>query len=105
MNSGWSAFGLVVLVGGLIGASHSILVVIAQSVLPGGKAFTSGVALGYVFGSGAIAVWIIGIGANFVGVGPMIQVGTALSIVAAVLAYFLPSTTETPQPQARGVPA
>lgn len=105
MYDGWSAFGLVVLIGGLIGASHSILVVIAQGVLPGGKAFTSGVALGYIFGSGAIAVWIIGIGASYVGVGPMIQVGTVLSVVAAVLAYFLPSTTETRQPQPEGVPA
>lgn len=105
MNNGWSAFGLVVLIGALIGASHSILVVIAQSVLPGGKAFTSGVALGYIFGTGAIAIWIIGIGANFVGVGPMIQVGTPLSIVAAVLAYFLPSTKASTQSQAEGVPA
>ncbi|MCB0171571.1 MAG: MFS transporter [Anaerolineae bacterium] len=105
MNSDWSAFGLVVLVGSLIGASHSILVVIAQGILPGGKAFTSGVALGYVFGTGAIGIWVIGIGAGYVGVGPMIQLGTAFSIIAAVLVYFLPSTTETRQPQPEGVPA
>ncbi|MCB0192950.1 MAG: MFS transporter [Anaerolineae bacterium] len=105
LSNGWLAFLLVILTGGLIGASHSILVIIAQSVLPGGKSFTSGVTLGFIFGTGAIAAWIIGVGADFVGVGPMIQVGTALAIVASLLSYFLPSTIKTSQPQAEGVPA
>ncbi|MCB0212594.1 MAG: MFS transporter [Anaerolineae bacterium] len=105
LNNGWLAFLLVVLTGGFIGASHSILVIIAQSVLPGGKSFASGVTLGFIFGTGAIAAWIIGIGAGFVGVGTMIQVGTALAIIASLLACFLPSTKKAAQPQAEGVPA
>lgn len=100
----WLAFVLVILTGGLVGASHSILVLIAQSVLPGGKSFASGVTLGYIFGTGAIAAWIIGVGADFVGVGLMIQIGTVLGIVAAFLAYFLPATKKTTQPQSQRVP-
>lgn len=105
LNDGWMAFVLVTLSGGLVGASHSILIIIGQSILPGGKSFASGVTLGYIFGTGAIAAWIIGVGADFVGVGPMIQIGTALGIVSAFLAYFLPATQKSPQPQTEGVPA
>lgn len=105
LSDGWMAFTLVILSGGLLGASHSILVIIGQNILPGGKSFASGVTLGFIFGTGAIASWIIGVGADFVGVGPMIQIGTALGLVGAFLAYFLPATKNAVQPQAEGVPA
>lgn len=106
MNSDWlPAFLLVILSGGLLGASHSILVVIAQDVLPGGRSFSSGVTLGYVFGTGAIAAWIIGIMADIWSLGVMIQLGTLFGLVAAFLALMLPITHKTSQPQTEGVPA
>jgi FSR family fosmidomycin resistance protein-like MFS transporter len=106
LHSDWRiAFGLVVLSGGLLGASHSILVVIAQTLLPGRKAFASGVTLGYLFGTGAIAVWAIGGMADIWGLAPVIQAGTGVGIVAAFLAFFLPPTREISGPQPESVPA
>jgi FSR family fosmidomycin resistance protein-like MFS transporter len=106
LYSDWRiAFSLVILCGGLLGASHSILVVIAQTVLPGQKAFASGVTLGYLFGTGAIAVWAIGAMANVWGLTPVIQAGALVGIAAALLALFLPSTREISGPQPESVPA
>ncbi len=94
LHAGWLAFPLAILTGGLLGASHSILVVIAQSLLPGGKAFASGVTLGYLFGVGAIGVWGIGILAETWGLNTVIQAGAILTTIAAFLAFALPSTQE-----------
>jgi FSR family fosmidomycin resistance protein-like MFS transporter len=89
------AFPLVIITGGMLGASHSILVVIAQALLPGRKSFTSGVTLGYLFGTGAIAAWGIGHLADVWGLTPVIQAGAAVSILGAVLAFALPSTKQS----------
>jgi len=105
LNDGWLAFPLAVLSGGLLGSSHSILVVIAQTLLPGKKAFASGVTLGYLFGVGAIGAWGIGWLADIWGLNTVIQAGSALSVLAALLALVLPSTREVAQPQPKGVPA
>lgn len=103
LNDGWIAFPLAVLTGGLLGASHSILVVVAHSLLPGRAAFASGVTLGYLFGVGAIAAWSIGWLADIWGLNQIIQAGSALTLIAALLALFLPATRSTLQPQAEGV--
>ena len=105
LTNGWQAFPLAIIAGGLLGASHSVLVVIAQAVLPGKKAFTSGVTLGYLFGTGAIAAWSIGIMADVWGLAPVIQAGTLVGIAAAALAWLLPSTREESQPQVGEAPA
>jgi FSR family fosmidomycin resistance protein-like MFS transporter len=106
LSSDWRiAFSLVIISGGLMGASHSILVVIAQTLLPGRKALASGITLGYLFGTGAVAVWIIGGLADRWGLGPVIQAGTMVGITAALLAFFLPSTQQISGPQPESVPA
>lgn len=105
LNAGWMAFPLAILAGGLLGASHSILVVIAQSLLPGGKAFASGVTLGYLFGAGAIGAWGIGVLADTWGLNQVIQAGSFLTVVAAFLALALPATRDVAQSQPEGVPA
>jgi len=103
LNSGWFAFPLAIMSGGLLGASHSILVVMAQSLLPGGDAFASGVTLGYLFGVGAIAAWGIGTLADVWGLNLVIQASSGLTLTAALLALFLPATRDILQPQAEGV--
>ncbi len=106
LNDGWLAFPLALLTGGLLGAAHSILVVIAQSLLPLGKAFASGVTLGYLFGVGAMGAWGIGILAQTWGLNTVVQAGALLTVAAAFLALALPATRETTAAQAEGgVPA
>jgi FSR family fosmidomycin resistance protein-like MFS transporter len=99
LNSGWIAFPLALAVGGLLGASHSITVVIAQALLPGRKALASGLTLGYIFGTGAVAATVIGSLADVWGLAPVIQAGTFVGLAAALLALFLPSTREAVQPE------
>ncbi|MCB0154184.1 MAG: MFS transporter, partial [Anaerolineae bacterium] len=94
LNSGWPAFPLAVISGGLLGASHSILVVIAQDLLPLRKAFSSGITLGFLFGVGAIATWGIGTLADAWGLTLLIQIGAGIGVLAALLALFLPKTRE-----------
>jgi FSR family fosmidomycin resistance protein-like MFS transporter len=105
MYDTWVAFLLAILTGGLLGASHSIIVVIAQSLLPGRPAMASGIILGYLFGVGAIATWAIGWLADSWGLDAVIQAGAILTIISAVLALFLPATREQLQTRVEGVPA
>lgn len=105
LSDGWLAFLLVFISGGLLGASHSIIVVMAQALLPGRKAFASGVTLGYMFGVGAVAVWGIGALADTWGLTPVIQMGAVIGIMAALLALILPSTRVAAEVQPEGVPA
>jgi FSR family fosmidomycin resistance protein-like MFS transporter len=100
----WLAFVLVIIIGCFLGASHSTLVVIAQALLPGQKAFASGVTLGYLFGMGAVASWAIGLLGESWGLAAAIQLGAGIGLTGALLALLLPKTRATPQPQAEGVP-
>ncbi len=104
LYNGWQAFPLVIISGGLMGASHSILVVIAQALVPGRKAFASGVTLGYLFGVGAVAAWGIGKLADIWSLSPVIQAGAGIGILAALLALALPTTREVPQTQPKRLP-
>jgi FSR family fosmidomycin resistance protein-like MFS transporter len=55
---GWSGwlYLLVPLSGALTGAVHSIIVVFAQRIIPGGMALASGLVLGFIFSSGALGL-------------------------------------------------
>ncbi|MBN1995426.1 MAG: MFS transporter [Anaerolineae bacterium] len=106
LTSSWLAFPLAILFGGLGGASHSILVVIAQALLPGRKALASGITLGYIFGAGAFATWAIGVLADGWGLAPVMQASAGIGILAALLAFLLPTTREAAVPtKAEGIPA
>jgi FSR family fosmidomycin resistance protein-like MFS transporter len=104
LYNGWQAFPLAIVSGGLLGASHSILVVIAQSLVPGRKAFATGITLGYLFGVGALAAWGIGKLADIWSLSSIIQAGAGIGILSALLALALPTTREVLQPQPERLP-
>jgi FSR family fosmidomycin resistance protein-like MFS transporter len=79
-------------------------VVIAQALLPGRPAFASGVTLGYLFGTGAVAAWVVGLLADVWGLTLVIQAGAAIGVLTAILAFLLPSTREISQLQGERVP-
>ena len=58
---------LVALAGGLLGASHSLIVVQAQAMLPDRMALASGLTLGFTFASGAVGAALSGFVADLVG--------------------------------------
>ena len=92
VSGGWSTFALSLLTGAFLGAGHSILIVVAQSLLPVRQGLASGLALGYFFGIGAVASVLIGVLADAWTLAPVIQFGSLFGIVAAVLTLLLPAS-------------
>lgn len=98
LANNWVAFPLAMLAGGLSGAPHSIIVVIAQALLPGRKAMASGLTLGFIFGMGAVASLGIGWLADLWNLASAMQVAAGMALVGALLALALPSTRTVAEP-------
>ena len=77
-------FLIVVLAGGLIGMSHSPIVVHAQAMVPAYAGAASGAVLGFTFASGAIGVLISGFLADLFGF-DLVFVATAVAVILAGL--------------------
>ncbi|HUP23469.1 MAG TPA: MFS transporter [Thermoanaerobaculia bacterium] len=94
------------LCGGALGAPHSVLMVIAQDLLPVRRALASGLALGFLFAMGAIASWTIGALADAFALQPVLQGGALVGAAVASLALLLPRTAargEVPAEQVSAV--
>ncbi len=84
------AFTLAIAAGALSGASHSIIVVMAQGFLPGSKALASGLILGLIFGMGALGNFLIGWISDLIGLGVAFQLVAGAVVIASLLALALP---------------
>ena len=91
------AFALAIAAGGLTGGSHSVIVALAQSLIPGRKGFASGVTLGFLFGAGALGGLLIGGLSDQIGLEPAFQIIAVTTALAALLALALPAN-EPAQP-------
>ncbi len=91
---GWSPwlFVLIPLSGGLTGATHSIIVVLGQRMIPTGMAMASGMILGFMFASGAVGTFLSGYLADIYGVPLVFQLSALIALVAAGLALSLPKS-------------
>jgi MFS family permease len=95
---GLAALLLALSAGALLGASFPLTVVMAQSLLPDAKGFAAGLALGLIFGAGAIGNALIGFladgiqGSTFSGIGiqATFQVVAFGALLAGLLALALP---------------
>ncbi len=94
LTDGLVAFGLAIAAGGLSGGSHSIIVVLAQELIPGKKGFASGATLGFIFGSGALGSVIIGTMSDSLGLGPTFQIVAATTVIAGFLSLLLPRSQQ-----------
>lgn len=94
---GWSPwlYFLIPLSGMFTGAVHSIMVVFAQKVIPGGMALASGLILGFIFSSGALGLLYTGHLAEINGFPYVLTMTSIMVLVAAVLAL----TLKEPKPQ------
>jgi FSR family fosmidomycin resistance protein-like MFS transporter len=72
--------------GALTGAPHSIVVVLAQRMIPGRMGTVSGFVLGFTFASGAIGVLISGLQADMAGFNAVFYTSALLTIAAAIMA-------------------
>jgi FSR family fosmidomycin resistance protein-like MFS transporter len=85
----WWLFVLVPLAGAFTGAVHSIMVVFAQRIIPGGMALASGLALGFIFSSGALGLLFTGHIAEVYGFPFVLSMTTGMVLVASPLALLL----------------
>lgn len=92
MVDGLLAVTLALLAGGFSGASHSIIVVLAQELIPDSKGFASGAILGFIFGAGALGNLVIGIVSDSIGLSTMFQIMAGAAIIAGFMALLLPKS-------------
>lgn len=85
----WWLYLLVPLAGALTGAVHSIMVVFAQRIIPGGMALASGLALGFIFSSGALGLLYTGHLAELYGFPFVLTLTTGMVLIASPLALLL----------------
>jgi FSR family fosmidomycin resistance protein-like MFS transporter len=85
----WWLYLLVPLAGALTGAVHSIMVILAQRIIPGGMALASGLALGFIFSSGALGLLFTGPVAEAYGFPFVLTMTTVMVLVASPLALLL----------------
>ncbi len=77
--------------GFLVGMPHSILVVMAQRLLPERQGLASGAVLGFMFATGAIGTGLAGWVADQVGLPPVMYAIGLLPLGAALCALALPA--------------
>lgn len=83
-------FPLLFMAGFFAGMPHSIVVLMVQSLLPGRRALASGLTLGFMFFSGAVGSYALGIVADQIGLDVALQGSALLTLAAGALALFLP---------------
>ncbi len=88
---GWSGwlYVLIPLAGALTGAVHSIMVVLAQRIIPGSMALASGLVLGFIFSAGALGLLYTGPVAESQGFPYVLTLTTGMVLVASPLALLL----------------
>nr|WP_290669385.1 MFS transporter [Ardenticatena sp.] len=88
---------LVGVAGVLLGASHSILVLMAQSMLPNRMALASGLVLGFMFSAGSAGGYLTGRLADVVGLHTAMEWLAVVALAGALCALFIPRRRELEQ--------
>jgi len=91
---GTLAFIVAILAGGFSGGAHSIIVVLAQGLIPKSKGFASGAILGFIFGTGAFGSLIIGNISDSIGLATTFQLVAIAITIAGFMALALPKQKE-----------
>lgn len=84
---------LIPISGLFLGASHSIIVVFAQRIIPGGMGLASGLILGFMFSSGALGTLLSGYLADVWGIPFVFGLSAVFALIAGGLALGLKSIT------------
>jgi MFS transporter, FSR family, fosmidomycin resistance protein len=107
---GLLAFALAIGIG-ISGGSHSLIVVLAQRLMPGRKGFASGAILGFIFATGALGNLVMGSLIDRFGVGGAYQIAAVVTLTGSVLWLLIPTEKpvhvipEEAQPQSVAVAA
>jgi FSR family fosmidomycin resistance protein-like MFS transporter len=80
---------LIPLAGAFTGATHSIIVVLAQRIIPSGMAMASGLIMGFMFGAGSLGSMLSGYFADLWGFSIMFGITAGLVVLASVFSLSL----------------
>ncbi len=86
--TGWTYL-LTPAAGAFIGASHSIVVVVAQRMMPDRVGAASGLVLGFMFASGSLGTLLSGLQADRFGISTLFFATAALALLGALMALRL----------------
>ncbi len=92
--TGVLAFAAAILVGAMSG-SHSLIVVLGQSLLPGRKGFASGAVLGLIFATGALGNLIVGDFIARIGAASTFQLVAVITLFGSLLWLLLPAVKDS----------
>lgn len=104
-TTGWLFFVSAGIAGALLSIPHSIILVMAQQLLPTRKGMVGGLVLGFMFASGAVATWIAAFFADQYGLYAVLMAIAFLPLGAAFCAVMLPSTRRAPASGGASKPA
>jgi MFS transporter, FSR family, fosmidomycin resistance protein len=85
---------------GAMSGSHSLIVVLAQRLIPGRKGLASGMILGFIFATGAISNLVVGSLIEANGAAHTFHLIAGVTLVTSVLWLFLPRVQQAMQPTA-----
>lgn len=88
--NGPEAFIFAFVIGSLSGGSHSIIVGLSQRLMPTGKGFSSGLTLGFIFGTGALGTIVVGALADRITLPTAFQVVAIVLLITGLVAFALP---------------
>lgn len=87
---GIAALLMALVAGGFSGGAHSLIVLLAQELMPASKGFASGAILGFIFGTGALGSLFIGAISDVIGLGVTFQAVSVAIALSGTLALILP---------------
>jgi FSR family fosmidomycin resistance protein-like MFS transporter len=87
---------LAALIIGASSGSHSLIVVLAQNLLPGRKGFASGAVLGFIFATGAVSNLIVGSLIDAFGAATAYHAIALVTLITSVLWLWLPVMNRRP---------
>lgn len=94
-SSGWLFFLTAGVAGALLNVPHSIILIMAQQLLPRRKGMAGGLVLGFMFASGAVGAWVGAWFADRIGLYTVLSLVAFLPLGAGLCALLLPSTRTT----------
>lgn len=80
---------MITISGFFTGGAFSIIVVLAQNIIPGGRGFSSGLILGFIFASGAIGTMFSGYIADITGIVSVFIISSGLMAIASALSLLM----------------
>jgi FSR family fosmidomycin resistance protein-like MFS transporter len=95
---GWLFYLTAACAGALLNVPHSILIIMAQRLLPKREGMIGGAVLGFMFASGAASAWVASLAADYIGLPLVLTLLAFVPIGAALSALLLPSTRPHPLP-------